>query len=380
MKVMFVDDEPMVLKGMKRSLFNTGWDILLADSGQQALDILCDTNVDVVISDMQMPGMNGAELLEKISELYPSTVRVALSGHTDKEMAAKASFVAHQWFSKPCSPDEIKTAVKRIETIQQSLPNQKIKEIVGKIKVLPTAPKLFFRIKKLFDAGVDMSVIANVIGEDPALTAKILQISNSSFFMLSTKVQKIEDAITRLGADVVSCVVAMAEIYSNTMKIPGYSIEKEQKHSMSTALLGVSFAPREAKEEAMLVGLLHDIGMYILFILAPNSVETYLQKWKKGEDNSALERELFGADHTQLAGYLLHLWNFPYHLIESILLHHQPVKLMESKFGAAASIYVANTLMSKQPLNEDFVEHFQLTDSLPDWEKRAEKLIQTNEK
>jgi HD-like signal output (HDOD) protein len=379
MKVMFVDDEPMVLKGIKRSLFNTGWEIILANSGQQALDILSDTPVDCVISDMQMPGMNGAELLEKISELYPSTVRVVLSGHADKDMAAKASFVAHQWFSKPCSPDEIKKAIQRIETIQQALPNQKIKEIVGKIKVLPSTPKLFLRIKQLFDADVDMDLVANVIGEDPALTAKILQISNSSFFMLNTKVQRIEDAITRLGADVVSCVVAMAEIYSNTIKIPGYSIEKAQQHSMSTALLGVSLAPPEAREETMLVGLLHDIGMYILFMLAPDSVETYLQKRIKSEDNTALEHELFGADHTQLAGYLLHLWNFPYHLIDSIVLHHQPLKLMEHKFGAAAAIYVANLLMNKQPLNEDFVAHFQLADKLPDWEKQAEKLTKNNE-
>ncbi|GAC20455.1 HDOD domain-containing protein [Paraglaciecola arctica] len=379
MKVMFVDDEPMVLKGIKRALFNTGWKIILADSGQQALDILSDTSVDFVISDMQMPGMNGAALLEKVSELYPSTVRIILSGQADTDMAAKASFVAHQWFSKPCSPDEIKKVVQRIEKIQLTLPNQKIKEIVGRIKVLPSAPKLFFRIKQLFNADAEMDLVANVIGEDPALSAKILQISNSSFFMLNTKVQRIEDAITRLGADVVSCVVAIAEIYSNTIKISGYSIEKEQQHSMCTALLGVSLAPPEVREETMLVGLLHDIGMYILFILAPDSVDTYLQKRIQYEDNTALEHELFGADHTQLAGYLLHLWNFPYHLIDSILLHYQPLKLMEHKFGAAAAIYVANLLMSKQPLNEDFVAHFQLLEKLPDWEKRAEKLAQNQE-
>jgi HD-like signal output (HDOD) protein len=379
MKVMFVDDEPMVLKGIKRAFFNTGWKIILANSGQQALEILDDTDVDFVVTDMQMPGMNGAELLEKVSVLYPSTVRIVLSGHADRDMAARASFVAHQWFSKPCSPSVIQKAVEQIDIIQGALPNQKIKEIVGKIKALPSAPNLFFRIKKLFDDDADMELVAKVISEDPALSAKILQISNSSFFMLNTKVQRIEDAITRLGADVVSCVVAIAEIYSNIIKIPGYAIEKEQQYSMSIALLGVSLAPPEDREETMLVGLLHDIGMYVLFLLAPDSVETYLQKRIKSEDNRPLERELFGADHTQLVGYLLHLWNFPYNLIESIMLHHQPVKLMQHKFGAAAAIYVARLLVSKQPLNEDFVAHFQLLEKLPNWEKRAQKLTKNNE-
>lgn len=379
MKVMFVDDEPMVLKGIKRAFFNSGWEIILASDGRQALEILSGTNVGFVVTDMQMPGMNGAELLEKVSELYPSTVRAVLSGQADRELAARASFVAHQWFSKPCSPSDIQNALEQIDTIQSTLPNQEIKEIVGKIKALPSAPNLFFRIKKLFDDDADMELVAKVISEDPALSAKILQISNSSFFMLNTKIQKVEDAITRLGADVVSCVVAIAEIYSNTIKIPGYAIEKEQQHSMCTALLGVTLVSPEDREETMLVGLLHDIGMYVLFLLAPDSVDTYLQKRIKSEDNTLLERELFGVDHTQLAGYLLHLWNFPYHLIESIMLHHQPLKLMEYKFGAAAAIYVASLLLSKKPINEDFVKHFQLLEKLPDWEKRAEKLTQNNE-
>lgn len=376
---MFVDDEPMVLKGIERALFNTGWKIILANSGQQALEILSETHVDFVISDMQMPGMNGAELLEKVSELYPSTVRIVLSGQADRDMAARASFVAHQWFSKPCPPNVIQKAVERIDAIQHTLPNQKIKDIVGKIKGLPSSPKLFFRIKKLFDDDADMDLVANVIGEDPALSAKILQISNSSFFMLNTEIHRIEEAITRLGADVVSCVVAIAEIYSNVIKISGYAIEKEQQHSMSTALLGVSLSPPEDRAETMLVGLLHDIGMYILFLLSPDSVDTYLKKRIKSQDNSSLEHELFGADHTQLAGYLLHLWNFPYKLIESILLHNQPSKLMELKFGSAAAIYVACLLLQKQPLNEDFVRHFQLEDKLPEWEKRAQKLTKNQE-
>jgi HD-like signal output (HDOD) protein len=114
-------------------------------------------------------------------------------------------------------------------------------------------------------------------------------------------------------------------------------------------------------------------------LLAPDSVETYLQKRIKSEDNTLLERELFGADHTQLAGYLLHLWNFPYNLIESIMLHHQPAKLMEHKFGAAAAIYVASLLLSKKPINEDFIAHFELLEKLPSWEKRANKLAQNNE-
>lgn len=375
MKVLFVDDEPMILNGLRRSLHSSGWKILLAESGQQALDILAKQSVDFVVCDMQMPGMNGAELLEIVSQKYPETVRIVLSGQADNELAARASFVAHQWLAKPCDPKVIYNEISRIHKIQSLLPTPDIQRAVGKIKGLPSPPKLFLRLRKLFQEQADMQKVATLIQEDPALAAKVLQLSNSSFFHTGKPVNKVEEAIIRLGAETVSCVVAIAETYSSTMNTSDFSMEKEQQHGMCTAMLAPYFVEAADKEVAMLSGLFHDLGKYILYSMFPDKYLTYLHTQNHSQDHEqSAEIAMFGTDHAQVAGYLLHLWNFPYPVIESILLHNQPVKLIQQPFGAAAATYLACLLLNKKQPDEMLVEHFKLEQKLPKWQKRADLL------
>lgn len=77
--VLFVDDEPNILRALKRALFKFNINMLLAESGQKALELLSENTVHVVVSDMKMPHMSGAELLEQVAQLYPNTFRVVLT-------------------------------------------------------------------------------------------------------------------------------------------------------------------------------------------------------------------------------------------------------------------------------------------------------------
>ena len=138
MKVMFVDDEVMILKGFKRAFFRSKWELFFADSADNALKKLAKESVDFVISDMRMPGMNGSDFLERVSELYPQVVRIILSGHSDEEAAKKACFVAHQWFNKPCQPKLLEEVLNHIYQVRNSLPNVAIQKVIGKIKTLPS--------------------------------------------------------------------------------------------------------------------------------------------------------------------------------------------------------------------------------------------------
>ena len=81
-RILFVDDEPMVLQGLQRMLrhMRTDWDMAFVESGSKALDLMAQTPCDVVVSDMRMPGMNGAELLNEVMKRHPKTVRLILSG------------------------------------------------------------------------------------------------------------------------------------------------------------------------------------------------------------------------------------------------------------------------------------------------------------
>lgn len=82
-KVLFVDDEKSILVALRRLCRNTGWDIYTAESGDEGLAIINEHAIDLVVSDMRMPKMNGAEFLEQVVERSPSTVRILLTGYSE---------------------------------------------------------------------------------------------------------------------------------------------------------------------------------------------------------------------------------------------------------------------------------------------------------
>src|SRR5665213_954356 len=112
-QVLFVDDEPQVLEGLRRRLqpLMTKWQMTFVDSGADALSRFEHAPHDVIVSDISMPGMDGAQLLHAISERWPATIRIALGGASDAEQKMRLLPLAHQYLSKPCRPEQLEDAV-----------------------------------------------------------------------------------------------------------------------------------------------------------------------------------------------------------------------------------------------------------------------------
>ncbi len=100
--VLFVDDEPQVLEGLRRRLqpLTHKWHMTFVDSGADALSRFEQTPHDVIVSDISMPGMDGAQLLHVISERWPATIRIALSGMSDSEEKLRLLPLAHQYLEQ----------------------------------------------------------------------------------------------------------------------------------------------------------------------------------------------------------------------------------------------------------------------------------------
>ena len=127
-RALFVDDEPLVLSGLKRMLrsLRTDWDIAFASSGAEALTLLADEPFDVVVSDMRMPSMDGAALLSHVASSWPGVARFVLSGHAELAAVLKAVRPAHRYFGKPCDPAVLSAALGdvravRLNAVQDSL-------------------------------------------------------------------------------------------------------------------------------------------------------------------------------------------------------------------------------------------------------------------
>lgn len=122
-RILFVDDEPAILRSLARIANKIDASIITASSGQQALDIINETSVDVIVSDFKMPSMNGSELLSQVAKISPETVRMVLTGHSDMEMIISLINDGHIWgfLHKPWDNFELIVKLKQALQLQQVL-------------------------------------------------------------------------------------------------------------------------------------------------------------------------------------------------------------------------------------------------------------------
>src|SRR3990172_7980793 len=122
--LLFVDDEANILSSLKRLFRPFGYRIFTAESGTQGLEIMEREVVDLVISDMRMPEMNGAQFLEKVREKWPETVRILLTGYAEIGTTIDAinKGQIYRYVSKPWEDNDLTVAIKH--ALQQKMLEQ----------------------------------------------------------------------------------------------------------------------------------------------------------------------------------------------------------------------------------------------------------------
>lgn len=130
-RILCVDDEKNVLRALERIFLDDDYEILTAGSGEEGLEILASTPVQVVISDYRMPGMNGVEFLKKVCADCPDTIRIVLSGYADTAavVAAINEGKIYKFIPKPWNDDELRvTVAKALETFAIQRRNRQLGE------------------------------------------------------------------------------------------------------------------------------------------------------------------------------------------------------------------------------------------------------------
>ena len=143
--VLFVDDEPRLLEGILRLMFDVAedWTVDTAASGEEALCRLAAEDYAIIVSDMRMPGMDGATLLARVAELYPRVVRVILSGQTDEGATLRAAQIAHRFLTKPCSADSLYEVVSRTQRLVARLADPDLRARLARLGPLPTPTTIY---------------------------------------------------------------------------------------------------------------------------------------------------------------------------------------------------------------------------------------------
>jgi len=356
-RILFVDDEPQILEGLRHRLHKQRkqWDMLFAESGFAALELLAKEPVDVIITDMRMPHMDGATLLKKVQEKYPSVVRIVLSGHAELETALRAVPVAHQFLNKPSEPGVIENVVERACNLQMLVTDDIVKQVVGKIEKLPSLPRVYSQLMAaLSNENASTDDVARILKQDMAICAKTLQVVNSAFFRLPRSIGKIEEAVRYLGLNTVKHVALAVEVFNlgkgQSRPPPGFSMEALQQHSLLVGEVAAGFfADKQAKEDAFVVGLLHDIGRLLIGVeLSTHMAAIMLEMKTSNCSMTDAEDKVLGVTHAEIGGYLLGLWGLPYPIIEAVANHHAPSRVDSTEFGILAAVHIADALIREE--------------------------------
>ncbi len=352
-----------VLKMGMRSMAEQ-WDMSFAEGGEAGLELVKQQNFDVIVTDMRMAGINGAQLLNHVLRHNPQTVRIILSGYADLSEVVSCVGLTHQFLTKPCSLDDLKSCLKKVTGIKQQLGHEKLRELTGGLTSLPGIPELYLEIAEALQSPLTSSDrIAEIASKDPALSTKLLQISNSAFFGFSRKVFSVEEAVQMLGIGVIQSLAMAVPLFTafDRKKCPGFHIDQVWEHSAEVAALARRIYndhldDSHRAEQAFAAGIMHDIGKLILAEKMPEQYEAILAESKaKREELFEVERRVLNCTHAEVGAYLLALWGLPVPLVEAVACHHTPRRCCATTICLAGVLHIADALQHSQASHSELV-------------------------
>jgi putative nucleotidyltransferase with HDIG domain len=218
----------------------------------------------------------------------------------------------------------------------------------SRLNELPSLSTLLLEALELLNSGYDAHELAEKIGRDPAMTAKILRIANSPFYGRARQIASLTDAIVLLGRNQIGDLL-LSVCFTNLIptKIENIDYLFFWHHSIAVAdcTRKLALVCDIEAEMAFTVGLLHDIGRLIMITL-------YTEQYRVLFDDSSLalhnlgeqEHALLGFDHAQIGGQVAKLWNFPAK-IQKAIEQHEYAPSPGVPVSLSALIYTANLLV-----------------------------------
>ena len=396
MRVLFVDDEPNILSGIRRMMRSkrNEWDMDFVGSGAEAIAKIDEQPCDVIVSDMYMPGMDGAQLLSTVKEKLPGTIRIALSGQTDQNMIYRCIQNAHQYLAKPCDADVLIETVRRACMLRDLLEDEQLATYVKEMSSIPSLPEQYQQImEELQSDDPSMHRIGEIVESDVAMTAKILQLVNSAFFGLAQHVSTPSQAAMLLGVDVIRTLVLTTGVVSQFDE--GISekmhLQSVWSRSAEVGALAKAIAMKETEAKlladyAFMAGMLMDVGR---FVLASNMTDDVADKYQTarstGEDDWEVERKLFGQSHMEVGAYLVGLWGLPNPIVAAVAYHHTPSAYSCNEFSPLTAVHAALAIVEAdgsdpvKGLDMEYIESLNLSDRIESWQEERQQLLADNE-
>lgn len=324
--ILFVDDDENLLQGLKVSLRQERkrWNILYANSGPEGLELFEENEVTLVVSDIRMPVMNGAEFLTAVRERSPRTIRFVLTGEAGEEVVQKALAVTDRWLTKPCDRDTLVQAIDEGLAANSKREPPELERLLERAGRLPSAPDALASLQgALADPNISIAELTDKVASDPGLAAEMLRLANSVTVGARVRVDNLSQAVSHLGTSLLQQLVLARELFSPLdSQFPacreshGLLIERSRLLLATLTLLHTEGpVPRSLSTIALLCEtgrcvFLREYGeMYQEVLESPELRSSPLHR---------LEQETFGVHQADLGAALLSRWNLPEEISDSV--------------------------------------------------------------
>jgi len=228
--------------------------------------------------------------------------------------------------------------------------NRTLDRIISSIGDLPASPAIVSSLMSLTaDINANLNTICKTIMVDQSLVARVLRLSNSSFYGRAKEVYTLREAIILLGFKTLRSLVVASSTHTLYQGVSDRRFRDALwEHTLAAALASRLIAQainHPGVEEAFLAGLMHDIGKLVLMQKIPDQYQAVLIAAEQtGRTHVELEQEKLGFDHTEVGRLLLQKWAFPRLLVQAVADHHHPQGPDERPIPLAFVVNVANTL------------------------------------
>ncbi|WP_316415898.1 response regulator [Mesoterricola silvestris] len=285
MRILLVDDQQLILLGLERMLrrMRNLWEVVAAESGRKALELLEVQPFDVLVTDLNMPGYSGVQLLEWGREHHPEMIRIVLSGHQETAMLHGAARLAHRFLTKPSEPGLLlATLVQVSEARDLGQADAALFGTVTGMGQLPGSPVTAHRVRRyLEDPSVPAATLGALVCQDPGLSAKVLQLVNSAFYGPPRATVDPWEAAQLLGREELADLLCDPAPPDAEARLKPLRESHLRAARLALAITRAEGAPAPVQDLAYCGGLLSAVGPMILALARPGT---------EGQDGPGISR------------------------------------------------------------------------------------------
>ncbi len=387
-RLLFVDDASRRLREVEAFLTANGdgkWETTFVDTGEDAIRYLGTEPFDILVTDVRSRVVDAAHLLRCARQQSPTTARVVLAAQSEFETAFQALSSAHLCLDKASDPRVLSVALARACAVQSLVTSPDLRALIGKLDTLPARPQIWSQLTSLIDdPNSSLSEMAELVEQDLAISARVVQVASSVFFARSAEIRGVADAVPRIGTRLLSHIVLAEAAFRGFDEVSrvGLDIEELHAHAFLTAKIARSFLPdRRMAEDAFLSGLLHDVGKLVIASAIPEMYQRITELAEaSGRPRDAVERLQLGVDHGQVGGYLLGLWGLSFPIIEAVSFHHEPERVPQTALDLVGTVHIADSLANevtgdpeddRERVNSAYLEELGVADNMEDWRRNG---------